>query len=215
MISGQCPSRRLKGGSRRPLAVAGAAVALAGTLAACGAGPNAVTRDYYAPADGVNAIVGSMRALNALVVSPAPGGDATGFVTMGVGNNGTQPDTITRIVTDKGPVELRGRREIPPQSVLLVGGPRAETQARIPNYTGKPGETVSMDIEFERNPTIRLRTVSVSPTGYYKGFIVSPTAAPVTSVAASPAQTAPAAPAGTGGANPGADRLNPQDTAQD
>src|SRR4051812_47019575 len=84
------------------------AACLVGSLAACGAGNNATTRHFYSPSDGVSAVVGTMRVLNALVVAPPQGGSGA-VLTMLVANDGPAPEHITGISTDRfGPVQLSG-----------------------------------------------------------------------------------------------------------
>lgn len=176
--------------------------ALTCTLVACGAGHDAVTARYYSPADGVSAVVGELRVLNALVVAPSSGGTSA-VVSMMIANDGDQPETISRVTTEKfGEVAITGSRDVPAHGALVFGGPTGKGTATVNNFTAKSGETVTLDVEFAKSTPVRgLRTVVTPATGYYAGFVVTPTAPVPTSAKASPPQVSPGAPAGTGGAN--------------
>lgn len=191
----------------RPTRRAATAALLAAVplLAGCGAGQDATTANYYAPADGINHVQGPVHVLNVLVVAPAQG-SSDAPISMTVANDGAQPDTLVGI--DAGPVgraELLGPREIGPESTLSFAGPTAQSSAVIRNFTGRAGETVTLQLTFQRaGRTPPLATVVVPREGYYAGFVVTPTARSVEEVTGG-APTGPSTPGasfGVQGATP-------------
>ncbi len=203
----------LRAGVARVLLPAVASLALVAGTAACGAGPDAQTQKFYSPGDGVNAVVGHMRVLNALVVAPGEGSQEA-VISMALGNDSTAPETVEQVVTDKyGPVRLVGERTIPARGSVIYGAEASKNRAIIPGFTGKAGETVTLRFEFSRNaPVPALQTVVVPPTGYFDDLRIRPEPSATPSGTAtgtapvnppgSPPVTSPSAPAGIGGAEP-------------
>lgn len=186
---------------RRTALLPALVTAIVPLAAGCGAGNNATTQNFYAPADGVNIVQGEVRVLNALVVGPEAGG-SEGTVSMTIANDGLQPDTLREITSDAGEVEIQGPREIPAKGSLSFAGPTASSSALIRGFTRKGGEAVALTLAFERNGTVsNLRTIVVPPEGYYRGFQIRPTSTslPSTEVSA-PAPPSPSAGFGGGGA---------------
>lgn len=177
--------------ARAHLATASAAAASLFALAGCGAGVDAQTAEFYSPGDGVNAIAGDMRVLNALVVAPGEGGQDA-VISMMVANDGTQPQAITEVLSDRfGPARITGERTVPARGAILYGVEGVQGRAILPGFTGKAGETVTLTVRFARNrPIDNLQTVILPPTGYYGDLKVQP-APPASPVITEPPITGP------------------------
>ena len=153
------------------------AVLLAGALpltAACGAGYDAGTQKYYAPADGVLKVQGHIRILNLMVVAP-PEGSSEATISVTVANDDVLPDTVTEITTAAGQAEIQGPREVPAGGTLAFGSPSAESRAVIRGFTAPVGGSATLTFRFARNGAVDVATVVVPSTGYYSGFVVTPT----------------------------------------
>jgi len=148
----------------RRAAVALVLVTAAVVLTGCSAGDNATSRQPYAPADGIYADSGSIRALNVLVV--ASEGASEGVVLMAVANRGTRSDRLTAIDTSAGTVELSSPVELPPGGAVRFGSDADESVA-ITGLTRAPGETIELTLSFERAKPVTLRTIVMPATGDY------------------------------------------------
>ena len=154
------------------------AILLAGVLpltAACGTGFDATTQKYYAPADGVLKVQGHIRILNLMVVGP-PEGSRDATISTAIANDDVLPDTVTEITAETGQAEIQGPRDIPAQGTLAFGSASAESSAVIRNFTAPVGGSVRLTFRFARNSAIEVATVVVPSTGYYEGFVVTPSA---------------------------------------
>lgn len=154
---------------------AGVALALAaGLLTGCSAGDDATSRQPYAPADGIYADSGSIRALNVLVV--ASEGASEGVVLMALANRGTRSDRLTAIDSSAGTVELSSPVELPPGGAVRFGSD-ADESVSITGLTRAPGETIELTLSFERAEPVTLRTVVMPATGDYADITPSVPAA--------------------------------------
>jgi hypothetical protein len=81
--------------SRRLVPIAAAAVLLAvPALSSCGVNFDAQTDQYYTPSDGENNREGTVRVLDAVIVSDSPG---TGRLIAALDNGATEDDTLTGV----------------------------------------------------------------------------------------------------------------------
>lgn len=165
-----------------------AAVALAG----CGAGNTTTSRMDYAPADGLIATSGNIRALNVLVV--ASEGSSDGLVVMTLANKGTSGDRLTDIQSSSGSVELSGPTTIEAGQALTFGAD-TETTAVVRGLDVKPGEAVEVTLNFENAAPISLNTVVMPADGDYA--TLTPSASPTPTESETPAAGMPTAPSPT------------------
>lgn len=176
--------------------------ALAPTLAAlsvlvlvsgCAAGYNAQTIKPYAPADGVVADSGTIRALDAVVVSGA--GTGRGVLSMTLVNRGDRDDTLTAITSPSGRVDLTGARALAAgRSVSFGAG--TDPAATVESLRRAPGQTIALTLQFARTRPIVLRTVVVSPDGSYASVTPGPQT-PEETDTPTPSGTASGTPTGT------------------
>ncbi|RJK97739.1 hypothetical protein [Vallicoccus soli] len=166
--------------TRRRTALAGALLVPA--LAACGTNPetSAVTRNY-APADGVQAILGDLRVLNALVVEPAEeGGTAILSMTITAGDQG---DTLQDVTVSDATARIEGETEVAAGSSVRYGAPSSTDQILLEDFQGPVGGNVELTLLFEEAGSVVLNPPVVAPTGYYEGLtadqLVSPTPGPL------------------------------------
>lgn len=150
-------------------AVAGALLAGA-VLTGCAAGFGATSAQSYAPADGVQAESGDLRALNVLVV--ADEGATAGVLVMTVANDGARDDRLTAVETSGGRVALSGPVDLPAGSATAFGND-TEASATVTGLTADPGETIEVTLSFARATPITLRTVVVPAAGDYAGITPS------------------------------------------
>jgi copper(I)-binding protein len=172
---------------RRAATVLAVAVAVPG-LAACGAGPDAITNMPYSPSDGINATVGAspIRVLNALVVAGADG--ETGTVSLTIADAGDKGDQLIGLSAGEGTeISFEGSQEIPPGQTLTLGPgepPGGESaQATVLGLQTPAGATMPLTLAFQNAGEVTIRTVVVAADGYYADYTVAP-----------PATTAPSAP---------------------
>jgi copper(I)-binding protein len=155
-----------------------AAVASLALLTGCGAGFNSQSTQSYAPADGVLADNGSIRALNALVV--AGEGSTTGVISMTLANHRDRADRLTGITSDDGTVDLTGSGNLPAGAAVRFGAGTAPS-ATISDLTRSPGDAVTLKLTFARSEPITVRTLVVPASGDYAGLTPGPeTPAPET-----------------------------------
>jgi hypothetical protein len=142
------------------LTVSAAAAALAG----CGSNINAQTQEWYNPTDGANTDVEStlqgMAVRNLILVSD--GTDATVIATFV--NNGSETDSVERIVVDGAEARIDSSVEVDPNQVAQVG-PDAETSAVVEGTGLAPGSITPVEISFGSAPQVTLDAVVRSPTG--------------------------------------------------
>ena len=170
----------------RRLAVGTVAVASAVTLAGCATGNNATSRKDYAPADGLIATSGPVRALNVLVVGSE--GSTDGVVVMTLSNRGPGDERLADIQTSSGTVELTGPTTIPEGGVLRFSND-TPTTAVLRGLDVEPGETIELKLNFDGADPIRLKTVVMPADGNYASITPSPSPTPTVSetpTAASP-----------------------------
>jgi len=178
-----------------PLAALTALVLVGG----CSAGYDAQTIKPYAPSDGVLANSGSLRVLNALVISQD--GSGRGLLSMTIVNRGRRDDRLTDITSPVGRVDLTGNRDLPAGGAVGLGA-GTDPAATIEALARVPGQAVTLHLTFARAEPLTVRTVVVSPTGPYASLTPGPqtpeadTASPTGT--ASPTDTASA----TGTATP-------------
>lgn len=163
-----------RGRGRSRLGTALVAASLAGSaLTGCSSGEGATSRQFYAPADGVYADSGDIRALNVLVV--AAEGSSTGVLVMTVANRGRRADRLTGIETDAGSVVLSGPAELPAGGSLQFGSDTDPT-ATVTGLGAEPGEAIEVTLRFSRAEPVTLRTVVMPATGDYEDITPSASA---------------------------------------
>jgi hypothetical protein len=186
-----------------------AALALLALLGGCAAGFGARTIQPYAPSDGVIANTGSLRILDALVVSEP--GSGRGVLSMTLVNRGTRDDELTDISSPAGRIDLTGTRTLPAgRSVTFGAG--TDPSATLETLTREPGRSLSLRLTFARTQPVTLRTVVVSPIGPYTSVTPGPQTPEETTDTPTPVGTA------TGTATAGAtaaptDGATPSDSA--
>jgi copper(I)-binding protein len=133
-------------------------------LGACASGQDAVTRMAYAPSDGIEAQVGSIKVLNALVVA-APTG-SVGTVSMSVVNTGSEPDRLVEVTATDGRVATSGASEVPADGVLAFGSPSGPS-ATIEGLGVTAGDTIGLRLRFEKAGEVSVQTVVYPAAGDY------------------------------------------------
>ena len=137
----------------------------------CAAGLNAQTLKPYAPSDGVMANSGSIRVLNALVVTVDATG--TGVVSLTIVNRGNRADRLTDLTSPDGSVDFTGTRDLPAGAAVRLGA-TTEPSATISDLTVRPGGTIRLRFVFARTKPISLVTVVVAATGPYTDITPGP-----------------------------------------
>ncbi len=187
----------MSGTSRALLGIAGAA--LVPILSACGAGADAVTNRPYAPADGVQTVVADrLKVINALVVATEKG-EQPAVLSMALVDLMGEGDELTGITVGDGtPVRLSGETRVPPRGTLLIGGAGAPASAVIPDFPGRPGQTVPVRLEFATAGDVTINTVVYPRAGAYEtvtpgaGAGGGATSAPEPTLSVAPDSTEPA-----------------------
>jgi hypothetical protein len=179
-VSTQAPRRF------RRLAGAVAAIALAASLAACGANVTAQTAVGYHPTDGTSADTGSIAIRSVLVVS---GTAESGSLVMVLVNNGSAADSLTDVtVADAGRATISsGSITIPANSVVKVG---LTSAVEIATGGTTPGPTVSVfgtgivaggatsvTLTFGNSPSVVVPVLVVPNTGDFKDIVLPSAAA--------------------------------------
>lgn len=163
-----------RGRGRATLATAIVAGSLASSLlAGCSSGSGATSRQFYAPADGVYADSGDIRALNVLVVAAED--SSTGVLVMTLANRGERPDRLTAVEADGGSVQLSGPADLPAGGSLRFGHDTDPT-ALVSGLGADPGEAMELTLRFSRAEPVTLRTVVMPATGDYADITPSATA---------------------------------------
>jgi len=179
-VSSQAPRRF------RRLAGAVAAIALAASLAACGANVTAQTAVGYHPTDGIGADSGSLAVRSAVVVSAAAG---SGSLTMVLVNNADEANSLTDVAVDNGgrATIASGTITIPANSVVKVG---LTSAVEIATGDATAGPTVSVfgtgitagggtnvTLTFATSPSVVVPVLVVPNSGVFKD-VPLPSAAP-------------------------------------
>lgn len=170
----------------RRLAGTAAAIALAASLAACGANVSAQTAVGYHPTDGLAADSGSLAIRSAVVVSSTA---KSGSLTMVLVNNGSEANSLTDVaVADAGRATISsGSITIPANSVVKVG---LTSAVEVATGAATPGPTISVfgtdivagggtsvTLTFGNTPSVVVPVLVVTNTGDFKD-VVLPSAAP-------------------------------------
>lgn len=160
---------------RRGLLASFAAVATATALVSgCAAGFDATSLQPYAPADGVYAESGEIRALNVLVV--AAEGATDGVVLMTIANDGRRDDRLLGIESDAASVEADTPVTLPAGGTVAFGGPEAQASATVTDLQVQPGQAIELRLTFARAEPVSVRTVVMPATGDYEDFTPTPEA---------------------------------------
>lgn len=157
-------------GGRRVSALAGAAVAGA-LLAGCSAGFDATSTQPYAPADGLYAESGTMRALNVLVVADDTG--SSGVLVMTLVNRGDGDDRLTDVESSGGTVSLSGPADLPAGEALRFSND-TEPTVTFAGLTALAGEAIEVTLRFADAQPITVNTVVVPADGDYAGITPAP-----------------------------------------
>lgn len=195
--SGPLPGDGRPTAVRHPLrhpAVRGGVVAAGVLLASgCGAGLDATTSSITSSGVGVTQYEDRIRILNALAFPPVPPLRPAPVLSVGIANDGSEPDRLTgiEVVTPEGLapawVEVLGPQVIPAGGMLLIGARSTPTAAYLCGTDLGPGEGVTLTFRFARAEPVTNLTTVVAPVGSYwstGGLAVQPDSS----------QPAPAAP---------------------
>ena len=168
---------------RNRLRLAGLALLTSSALTGCGAGFDAQTNQVDIPADGIPAQAGSIKILNALVVSDGDGGVVSLTVanTATAGPAGTVPEdqtiSLEGISAGDAVAELTGETEVDASTSLRVGSEDAAAVFRAGDF--EPGATVPLTVSLSSaSGTLQEITLPavpvVPPTGYYATYTPTP-----------------------------------------
>jgi copper(I)-binding protein len=153
---------------RRRVAAA-ALVLLVPMLAACGFG--AQTDQVYQAAAGSNNRDGVVDVLNALIVSDT---DGQGTFAGTLVNKGTSKDTLVSVTGATGTVDV----DVPAgQAVNLA----TEGQVRLQSDDIKPGDYVTLTLQFSSGQTTEIAVPVMAHSGDYADVPVGPTETPMPS----------------------------------
>lgn len=167
-------TEKLKARRRGVLAALATVAAATSLVSGCAAGFDATSLQPYAPADGVYAESGEIRALNVLVV--AADGATDGVVLMTIANDGRRDDRLVGIEADAGSVEADTPLTLPAGGTVAFGGPEAEASATVTDLQVQPGQTIELRLTFARAEPLSVRTVVMPATGDYEGITPTPEA---------------------------------------
>lgn len=136
-------------------------------LTGCSTGFNATSSEPYAPSDGVQAVSGDIRVLNALVVAGSAG--TTGVVGTTIANTGDRDDRLTDITSPDGTIVLSGSRDLPAGDAVALGA-GTDPSATVTGLTKAVGEQITLRFSFARAEPVTVHTVVLAATGYYADF---------------------------------------------
>ncbi|AUH42352.1 hypothetical protein [Streptomyces sp. CMB-StM0423] len=186
---------------RGTLAATALALSLA-ALTACGAGNNAETLKINP--DNARVTAGSIKILNAVVITPADEADGPAAVSARIFNNGDRDQTLERLTLADGGQELelsgkngRGGVVVPAGGSVMLGG-EGHASAVLPDgHDAGHGATKKLAFEFSQEGEVRLAAFIVADEGEYAPWAATPTPTPVETGTSSP-DAEPGEDAGTG-----------------
>ena len=135
----------------------------------CGAGQNAVTRNFKQVTDGVEGQSAEIRLRNVLVVKTATN-DA---VLVGpLVSWSDEPDAITGISINNIPATLsEGRFDLVKNKPVIFVGDSANADAYIPGLNKVAGERIPVTFNFTTAAPITLDALVLNSEGFYKDLV--------------------------------------------
>ena len=135
----------------------------------CGAGQNAVTRNFKQVTDGVEAQSAEIRLRNVLVVKTATN-DAVLVGTLVSWSD--EPDAITSISINNIPATLSaGRFDLVKNKPVIFVGDSANADAYIPGLNKVAGERIPVTFNFATAAPITLDALVLNSEGFYKDLV--------------------------------------------
>ena len=135
----------------------------------CGAGQNAVTRNFKQVTDGVEAQSGEIRLRNVLIVKTATN-DAALVGTLVSWSD--QSDAITGISIDNTPATLsEGSFELVKNKPVIFAGDSANADAYIPGLNKVAGERIHVTFNFATAAPVTVDALVVNSEGVYKDLV--------------------------------------------
>ena len=135
----------------------------------CGAGQNAVTRNFKQVTDGVEGQSAEIRLRNVLVVKTATN-DAVLVGTLVSWSD--EPDAITSISINNIPATLSaGRFDLVKNKPVIFVGDSANADAYIPGLNKVAGERIPVTFNFATAAPITLDALVLNSEGFYKDLV--------------------------------------------
>ena len=135
----------------------------------CGAGQNAVTRNFKQVTDGVEAQSAEIRLRNVLIVKTATN-DAVLVGTLVSWSD--EPDAITGISINNIPATLsEGRFDLVKNKPVIFVGDSANADAYIPGLNKVAGERIPVTFNFTTAAPITLDALVLNSEGFYKDLV--------------------------------------------
>jgi hypothetical protein len=155
---------------RRTISVL-AIAALAVSLAGCGAGNNASTRQVNQVTDGVEGSItkdgNAIKIVNLLVVA-AGGGNAVLVGT--IVNNADAEDALLGIAINGTTVSYTGTTALPKNTPIIFEGDRANAKAVLAGFGGSAGSHVKVGLFFAKAGAITLDAIVREAKAEYAGI---------------------------------------------
>ena len=135
----------------------------------CGAGQNAVTRNFKQVTDGVEGQSAEIRLRNVLIVKTATN-DAVLVGTLVSWSD--EPDAITGISINNIPATLsEGRFDLVKNKPVIFVGDSANADAYIPGLNKVAGERIPVTFNFTTAAPITLDALVLNSEGFYKDLV--------------------------------------------
>ena len=135
----------------------------------CGAGQNAVTRNFKQVTDGVEAQSGEIRLRNVLIVKTATN-DAVLVGTLVSWSD--EPDVITGISINNIPATLSAPSfELVKNKPVIFAGDSANADAYIPGLIKVAGERIPVTFTFATAAPITVDALVLNSEGFYKDLV--------------------------------------------
>ena len=137
----------------------------------CGAGQNAVTRNFKQVTDGVEAQSAEIRLRNVLIVKTATN-DAVLVGTLVSWSD--EPDAITGISINNIPATLSaGSFELVKNKPVIFVGDSANADAYIPGLSKVAGERIPVTFTFATAAPVTVDALVLNSEGFYKDLVRS------------------------------------------
>ena len=137
----------------------------------CGAGQNAVTRNFKQVTDGVEAQSAEIRLRNVLVVKTATN-DAVLVGTLVSWSD--EPDAITGISINNTPATLSvGSFDLVKNKPVIFVGDSANADAYIPGLNKVAGERIPVTFTFAKAAPVTVDALILNSEGFYKDLVRS------------------------------------------
>jgi len=138
-------------------------------VTSCGAGQNAVTRNFKQVTDGVEAQSAEIRLRNVLIVKTATN-DAVLVGTLVSWSD--ESDAITGISINNIPATLSaGSFELVKNKPIIFVGDSTNADAYIPDLTEAAGERISVTFNFATAAPVTVDALILNSEGFYKDLV--------------------------------------------